>query len=136
MNFANSCVNMETKYKRNVASLILAVVSTVVTPFVLKGNTEYSLSNSLFSIVFCVAYFVLIKKALENFQKRLSVISMIVGLVFDIFMVLGRNIYITNQSGLVDFRTWLFIFGMLPVFYSSSLLIMKYLPKLKSLLIA
>lgn len=130
MNLKIKFVKIEEKYKINLISLILSFISTVTTPFVLKENAEYCLSNSLFSIVLWIGYFVILKTALKNYEKRLSIISLMTGVIFDCFMVIGKNIYIVNESGLARISTWLYILGILPVFYSGTLLFIKYLPKL------
>lgn len=122
--------SLKEKHLFNLISIIFALTATITTPFILKENMEYSLSNSLFSVVLFIGYYVISKKALENFEKRLSVTALITGFVFDVFMVLGRNIYVTNGSGLAEVATWLSVLGMLPIFYASTLLVIKYLPKL------
>lgn len=111
-------------------SFVFSIISTIATPFVVKENAMYSLSNSLIVVVIFVGYFVLMKAALVNYEKRLSIISFIVGIVFDVFIVFGKNIYTSNASGVTNFKTWLCVLAMLPVFWAALLVAIKCFPKL------
>ena len=124
---------MDNRSRINIVAAVLAYISVFITPHILKDVlSNYSLSNSLFSIIFFWGYFILIKKALENYEKRLCVISFSTGILFSIFMVFGRNLYVNNSSNLLSLKTWICVFGILPVLYSVTLLIIKYLPKLNT----
>ncbi|MBE6903312.1 MAG: hypothetical protein E7480_01745 [Ruminococcaceae bacterium] len=115
-----------------IISFILALFPTLVTPELLKDElSAFSISNSIFSLLIFFGYFFLIRSALLNFEKRLSVISVITGLLFSMFMVFGRNMYVNGKTEILFLESWRNIIAILPVFYSLVLLIIKYLPELR-----
>ncbi len=123
---------------QNAKSIILktvnaavALASAVCTPYILKDHlTNFSLSNSVFSVLIFLGYFFLLNFSLKKIDKKCLIFSYILGFIFSAFMIFGRNIYINGFANITQFKTWALIIVFSPVFCALVNMCFNYLPSI------
>ncbi len=110
-------------------NILLALIAAMCTPHILKDDlAAFSLSNSLFSILIFIGYFTLLQYAGKRFEKRMLGLSAVLGFLFSVFMVFGKNIYTTGSVNIIQMKTWVLIFAFFPLFAALVGLCFYYLP--------
>ncbi len=97
--------------------VILAFLPTLSIESVLKVSEEqYTVSNSVLSIVIFVGIYVLWKNVLPVLNKRLLIVSTFLGSVFSVFMVCGKNVLLYDFTSVDKIMTWINIAMSAPLF--------------------
>ena len=124
------------KYEKTfqkVAMVVLAFFATLCTPDVVKDDlVKFSLSNSVFSILIFIGYFILLQSAMKHADKPKIVFASVLGFVFSAFMIMGKNICISGKTYILELNTWKTIFAMFPIFSALMVLCFQYFPWLHS----
>lgn len=103
---------IENKYIHNMIILILSFLSLLFINSTLKtDHSLFEFSNSIYGIVAFAGVFLLLTKAEKKLKNertnRLLIISTILGFVFSVFMVSGRNILLLDTVEIGKIKTWI-----------------------------
>ena len=111
--------------------LVFAFIASVCTPYALKDTlANFSLGNSLFSLLVFFAYYCLLQCAVKHLKKAMIPPAAALGFLFSAFMIVGKNIYTTGVSSIMQLKTWGMILAFFPVFFGLVVLCFRYLPLL------
>jgi len=112
---------------RQLISFILAISTCFSFEGMLKLNSgSLVISNSIISIViFVIAYMFYYKYMLEIKEKRLYIISVVLGFIFSFFMVCGSNIIVSDCTLLNTPETLFFILSGTPLWSSGVMFLLE-----------
>lgn len=109
---------------KTIGCIFVAFLSTYFINSIIKDDLKnYSISNSVISLFVFVGIFILYTKALQKFETRLFIISLVYGLIFSFCMVIGVNVLIHGQTRINHIKVWIQILAETPLFMSSVILI-------------
>lgn len=119
------------KYFSNIIIFLLSFMSLLFINSTLKSNhTLFEFSNSIYSLIVFLGVLFLIGKATEKIKRekdvRLLIVSIILGLIFSIFMVAGRNILLLDTLEIGKIKTWIKILCGIPFWTSIIILLMTF----------
>ena len=118
-------------YRENLICIILAICPTFFIESILKVDLQYhTIGNSIISFAVFGGIYFLWKKIFLQLDKKLGIISVVLGFVFSIFMVCGSNIIMLNATYLKEVKTWLEILFIMPLFMAMVAFAILYLPRL------
>ena len=103
--------------KRSAVSAILALVSALfLSNFFDINESAFAYSNSILSIFAAVGAYFLFESVLKRTDRRLAVISVIVGFLFSAFLFVGRNIVKYDSAGIYSKRAAFTVIAETPLF--------------------
>lgn len=115
-------------------SFFLAVVTVCAISGLIKIDVEYhTISNSVFSIVIFFGAWALFFKISKIKDRRLHVISYILGAMFSFFLVCGRNLLISQTTGLNTWKVWATIIAGAPMMAGCTTLVLYYVSKINEI---
>lgn len=100
-------------------SAVLSMISASIIPYILKDNlVNFSYTNGIISLVLWIGIFFLLKYALILVDKRLAIISFVVGLLFSSFSIFGTALHKYGETAFTAFNSWTRILGLTPLFFA------------------
>lgn len=104
--------------RKNLWLVLLAYLTTLVFPSITtNGNINFTYTNGLVSLVlFLVLCYFFIKTFSKTYDNREKFVSIILGLLFDIFLIMGAQWTKLLDIRLFELRVWLNIILLLPLF--------------------
>lgn len=122
------------KYLKNIICIMLSCLSLLYINATLKSDHSlFEFSNSIYSLIAFVGVLLLIIKAIEKIKEeknnRLLIISSILGLIFSIFMVSGRNILLLDTVEIGKIKTWIKFLCGIPFWSPIIILLLTFRPK-------
>ena len=116
--------------KKSIFSFALAIISTVFLPAFFDINASlYAFSNSILSLFFLVAAYLLFRKVFGESSKRLTVISIIVGFFFAVFVFVGLNITKYDSAGIYSLKNIAVLLSEVPFFAAVTAYIISVISK-------
>lgn len=116
--------------KKSLLSFAFAMLSTVFLPGFFDINASlYAFSNSILSLFFLVAAYLLFRKVFGESSKRLMVISIIVGFFFAVFVFVGLNITKYDSAGIYTLKNIAVLLSEVPFFAAVTAYIISVISK-------
>lgn len=104
-------------YRTKTITLILALISTIalpaITPIVNNNNISYTNSITLLLLFSVLVFFY--NRIVEQGNRKLYSISVILGFIFSSFLVLGTNIEKYDNIYFTSLKTWLKVIANVPL---------------------
>lgn len=121
------------EYIRKAVGGILAFLTCFSLEGMLKVNNEnYAITNSVLAVLIFVAAFVFFcNYVLKISDKRLYIVSGVLGAFFSFFIVCGNNILIYDTTSLNSFKTWAYIISGIPLWMGVVMLMLDNIAKLQ-----
>lgn len=109
---------------------VFAYLPTFALSHVLKDELpSLSVSNSVLSLFLFIGLYMLIRFAFSHANYRAAVLSSFTGLLFSVFMVLGKNVSITRETHIFTAEAWIHIICLTPMFSAAVLCILTLNPQ-------
>lgn len=118
---------------RKVLAVVLAFATCFSFEEMLKINSEsYAISNSILSIViFAASIFFFYHYVLKEKDKRLYIVSIVLGMLFSFFIICGKNILMYDATRLNKVSTWLYILCGTPLWMGIVMCLIKNISRLQ-----
>ncbi|MSS19588.1 DUF6020 family protein [Pseudoramibacter porci] len=121
------------KYFSNIINLLFGFASLLFINSTLKSDHSlFEFSNSIYSLVVFIGVLFLINKATKKIKRekdiRLLIVSIVLGLIFSIFMVLGKNILLLDTVEIGKIKTWIKFLCGIPFWSPIIILLLTFRP--------